>query len=671
MKALTYAAGIVAGLALLPAARAADQVAPLGEYTPEQRGFWAFVKPVSPPVPEFSDAAGRAFVKNPIDAFVLARLRAAGLEPNGRADRATLCRRVYFDLVGLPPTPNEVAAFVADRASDAYEKLVERLLASPHHGERWGQHWLDVVRFAETDGFEYDTYRANAWRYRDYVVRAFNADKPYDRFLSEQIAGDELGPDNDEMLVAAGFNRLAPLRRNAGNQEVARSRNEVLTEMTNVVGAAFLGVTIGCARCHDHRFDPIKQTDYYRLQAYFSATLSKDVVRYTPEQRAAWQVKAGPITKEIKRTRAALDKASDDKKPELERILVDLEDQLPPPLPALFSVVEDLERRLPIRVLKRGEFDWPLGRVGMRPLGVLLPDRAPELSEDEKQPRSALARWMTDADNPLTARVMVNRVWMQHFGRGIVATPNDFGKNGARPSHPDLLDWLAREFVGRGFSLKAMHRLMLLSSTYQQASVPGAGPAQLAATSMDPDNILLWRANRRRLSAEELRDAILSVAGSLASKMGGPGVMVPIEKELVNALYKPSQWEVTSDRAEHARRSIYLIAKRNLRLPFMQVFDAPDMQVSCASRDQSTHAPQALELLNGDLANTQAELLAVRLRKQAGADPRRQVTLGYRLTTGRSPTVKELALAVEFLRAGSLREFALATFNLNAFVYVN
>ncbi len=278
-------------MAAVSALMAAEPVAPLGTYKPAERRHWAFVKPSHPQVPAFTEASGTAWVRNPVDAFILARLKQEGLKPAPSADRATLIRRLYFDLTGLPPTPAEVAAFIADRSPDAYPKLVERLLASPRYGERWGQHWLDVVRFAETDGFEYDTHRPDAWRYRDYVIRAFNDDKPYDHFLTEQLAGDEIAPTSDEALVAAGFNRLAPLRKNAGNQEVASSRNEVLTEMTNVVGAAFLGVTLGCARCHDHKFDPFRQSDYYRMQAFFAATHGENVPRATEEEQAEWKAK--------------------------------------------------------------------------------------------------------------------------------------------------------------------------------------------------------------------------------------------------------------------------------------------------------------------------------------------------------------------------------------------
>jgi hypothetical protein len=652
---------IIAALFACCGLLAGDVVAPLGSYTSVERRHWAFQKRAHPEIPAPEPAAR---VKNPVDAFILARLQKEGLQPAPAADRRTLVRRAFFDLTGLPPTPAEISEFLADKSRDAWPKLVDRLLASPHYGERWGRHWLDVVRFAETDGFEYDTHRFDAWRYRDYVIRAFNNDKPFDRFITEQLAGDEIAPAEDETLIAAGFNRLGPLRKNAGNQEVASSRNEVLTEMTNIVGAGILGVTLGCARCHDHKFDPIRQSDYYRIEAYFAAVHERDVPKYTPEQESAWKATVEPIEKQIKEVKASMKGREGPALAELEKKLDELEDEKPHPLPSLFSVADDPAKRTPVHLLARGDFQHPGDRVGMRPLGILLPDNAPELPDDAKKPRAELARWIVDPENPLTARVMVNRIWAWHFGRGIVATPNDFGRMGARPSHPELLDYLANEFVASGFSVKHIHRLILLSNTYQQASA-------VSGAEKDPDNILLSHFGRRRLEAEEIRDAMLAAAGNLNPKSGGPSVIVPVDQELVQALYKPSQWAVTPDPAEHSRRSVYLIAKRNFRLPLMEVFDAPDTQVSCPRRESSTHAPQALEMLNGRLANEQAAVFASRLHREAGANLSTQVETAYRLATGRDPTPKEKQIALAFLKSQSLREFALAMFNLNAFLYVN
>jgi hypothetical protein len=658
---------VALGAAAATVVLAASAVAPLGKYRPADRKHWAFVSRAQPQIPKFAKPEDRAFAKTPVDAFILDKLQKEGLRPAPPASREVLARRLYFDLTGLPPAPRELASFLSDKSPDAYAKLVDRLLESPHYGERWGQHWLDVVRFAETDGFEYDTHRPDAWRYRDYVIRAFQNDKPYDRFLTEQLAGDEISPKEDETLIAAGFNRLGPLRKNAGNQEVASSRNEVLTEMTNVVGSALLGVTLGCARCHDHKFDPIKQSDYYRIQAYFASAHDADITRASEAEQNAWKTAAEPIEKEIARLKAEMRKVPREERDPWMKKIEDMQEKMPPPLPAIYSIKDDPARTSPIHLLARGDYQNKGDAVGMRPLGVLLPDDAPELPANVEKPRAELARWIADPSNPLTARVMVNRIWGWHFGRAIVATPNDFGRMGMRPSHPELLDYLANEFVAKGFSVKHVHRLILNSNTYRQSSSVN----DAAAVQKDPENRWLWKFSRRRLEAEEIRDAMLAASGALNAKAGGPSIMIPIEKELILALYKPSQWQVAQDPADHNRRSVYLIAKRNLRLPFMEVFDAPDLQVSCPRRESSTHAPQALELMNGRIANEQAELLAQRLEREAPKNMRKQVDLAYRLVAGRAPKPQEMQLALQFLRTQPKREFALAMFNLNAFLYVN
>lgn len=641
-------------------------VAPLGKYTAVERRHWAFQPRSNPAVPQFEMAADKAFATTAIDGFVLARLKKAELAPSPSASRQVLVRRLYFDLTGLPPTPEQVNAFLRDRRPDAWQRLVDQLLESPHYGERWAQHWLDVVRFAETDGFEYDTHRTEAYRYRDYVIRAFQNDKPYDRFLAEQLAGDEIAPQEQETMIASGFNRLGPLRKNAGNQEVASSRNEVLTEMTNAVGAAFLGVTLGCARCHDHKFDPIRQSDYYRMQAYFAGTLEHDFPLSSREERSAWEATIKPIDAQIKKMQGEMAKAQGVQKEALEKEILKLEASKPAPPPTLYSVKTDMEKKSPIHLLARGEYTAKGDAVGMRPMGVLLPDGTPEEGPLDK-PRTRLAQWITSKENPLTARVMVNRIWQYHFGQGLVVTPNDFGRMGGRPSHPELLDYLANEFVQSGYSVKHMHRLILNTNTWKQAS----DTVNAKAVEKDPENKLLWKYSRRRLSAEELRDAALAVSGNLNPKMGGPSIMIPIERELVDALYKPTQWQVHPDPSEHKRRSIYLIAKRNLHLPMMEVFDAPDGLVSCPRRESSTHAPQALELLNGRFSNDQAEVLAEKLKKRSGGKLERMVDEAYLLLAGRKPNVKERQIGIEFAKQVSAKEFALGMLNLNAFLYVN
>lgn len=644
------------------------------------------LKPLTRPTPP---ALESAWIRNPIDAFILERLTRAALKPAPEADPATLIRRVTFDLIGLPPTPQEVEDFVAScegppaKAQVALEQLVDRLLASPRYGERWGRHWLDVVRYAESEGFEYDRFRPGAWRFRDYVIESLNSDVPFNRFLREQVAGDEIAAssknlgtsEKNRLLIAAGFHRLGPVRRNAGNKLVAFSRNEVLTEMTDAIGTTFLGLTMGCARCHDHRFDDITQRDYYRLQAYLASAQEFDLVLGDPKSQSEWERKTKAIQDQIK----ALQKEMQGKanKP-LEARIASLRKAIPEPLPTISTVRNVAEYRTPIHVLKRGDADRKGEPVGPRPLSMLVKDDVSELPAGTENLRTHLATWLTDPNHPLVPRVFVNRIWQGHFGAGIVATSNDFGVNGASPSHPELLDWLTSEFLSptsvrdagtrQPWTLKRIHRLIVLSSTYRQRSI-AADPLQ--TKRIDPDNRLLSHFARRRLSAEEIRDAMLSVSGRLNLKSGGPSVMVPVEAELINLLYDPLAWAVAPDEREHDRRTIYLAAKRNLHLPFAQTFDQPDGQISCARRESSTHSLQALELLNGKLSNRLAEAFAKRLRDECGDSTTRIVNRAFWLSVGRGPTPAERSASLEFLRTQPLREFTLATFNLNAFLYVN
>jgi hypothetical protein len=649
-------------LALVVAAAAfaapnTNEIAPLGRYTAAERRHWAFQprKEVRPPV------IADGWIRNPVDAFILEGLQKAGLKPAAEADRATLIRRVTYDLHGLPPTPEEIAAFVRDKAPDAYERLVDRLLASPRYGEQWARHWLDVVRFAESDGYEYDTHRPDAFRYRDYVIESLNTDKPYDQFLREQLAGDEMDPANNTYLIASGFNRLGPLRKNAGNQNVASSRTEVLTEMTNIVGAAMLGMTMGCARCHDHKFDPIRQSDYYRLQGYFAQTHANDIVVASAEEQARYKQTMEPLEAEMRQLRTAMRRASEEEKGKILMRLEAIDEQIPSPPAAMYAVRNDVKEMTPIHLLAAGDYRNKGAQVGMRPPGVLLAEETPELPLATGKPRQRLAEWITDPANPLPARVMVNRIWGYHFGRGIVGTPNDFGKMGLKPTHPELLDWLANEYVKGGWRMKPLHRMLMTSATYRQ------GSSSVAGAGKDPENKLLWKMNRRRLAAEEIRDSMLAVSGRLNPKAGGPSVMVQIDEELIRDLKRPQYWVTTRDRREHDRRTIYLIYKRNLILPFNQVFDSPDTLLSCARRDQSTHAPQALELLNGTLSND----LAVAFAKRLTGD---KVEQAFRLATGRGPNPKERQIAKRYLDdpdPTAVTEFALSLFNSNAFLYVD
>jgi hypothetical protein len=630
---------------------------------------WSLQARSKPTIPKFEGKELQKWVGNPIDAFVLQRLQKENLRPAHPTDPRKLIRRLTFDLTGLPPTPDEIDQFLLESAAKpraAYEALIDRLLASPRYGERWGRHWLDVVRFAESEGFEYDRHLAGSWRYRDYVIDAFNKDMPFDRFIIEQIAGDEIDSNKQDLLIAAGFNRLGPVRRNAGNQALAFSRDEVLTEMIDAVGTSFLGLTIGCARCHDHKFDPIPQLDYYRMQAFMAAAQEHDVVLATPEERAEWKARTDRIQPELTKLQKKIDSLTGDERAKAEARILELQKNSPLPLPAI-STVRNVEKdRTPIHLLKRGNTDKKEQQVGPRLPSAFVSSSDPELAADVSNPRTVLANWIASPDHPLTARVIVNRVWQWHFGRGIVESPNDFGINGSRPSHPELLDWLANEFVASGWRIKALHRLILLSNTYRQASDPSVANGR----SLDPDARLLSRFPARRLDAEEIRDAMLAIAGRLNEKRGGPSVIVPVEGDLVKLLYAPAQWAVTKDVAEHDRRSVYLLMKRNLRLPFFETFDQPDAQTSCGRRESSTHALQALELLNGKLANNLAHAFAQRLQREAGDDAAKKIERAFLLVAGRLPNEREKERSLEFLKTQPFKEFALAMFNTNGFLYV-
>ena len=709
-------------------------------YDPFLRTHWSLQPIVAPQVPSWVAMAdvGRDWPRTPVDLFLGEKQRVAGLVPSPPAARHILIRRLALDLLGLPPQPEDIADFETDSRPDAYERLVDRWLAHPRYGERQAQHWLDVVRYAETEGFEYDQHRPGAWRYRDYVIESLNADKPFDQFAREQIAGDELAEEaptapapatatatataiaggmatgtserflgeRSAALIAVGFHRLGPVRRNAGNSDVAFSRNEVLTEMTDAVGSVFLGLTVGCARCHDHKFDPIHQEDYYRLQAYLASTHEHDVSLASAEETRRWTEQTNRIKDEMKRIREAMQNADGQERERFVAELQRLDKTLPAPLPCLSSVRIKAGDPATVAVLKRGQTDQPLASVGPRPLGVLESAARHAIDPRESRPKTRLADWLLASDNPLTSRVTVNRLWQARFGAGIVTTANDFGINGADPSHPELLDYLADRLRSSQWQIKPLQRLLVTSAAYRQASpqdtprraaasggaasggaatrstsnrddtvrVPfgatATTPTASAATATDPQNRWLARYPRRRLDAEQLRDSLLAVSGRLDSRLGGPSIMTPVEADLVNLLYKPSQWEVAANVADHHRRSVYLIAKRNLRLPGLELFDQPDLATSCSRRASSTHAPQALEMLNGDFANDMALHLSQRIEREAGIDFGAQTERGFWLVAGRRPTERERSLCESFLRERSPREFALALLNLNAFLYI-
>jgi hypothetical protein len=735
---------------LVPVISATEPAVVEPPITSAQRNHWAFRPPTMPAIPRISNP--KFEIANPIDAFILAKLEEKGLQPSPEADRRTLLRRVTFDLIGLPPTPEETAAFVADSRHDAYERVVERLLNSPHYGERWAQHWLDVVRFSETNGYEADKERPHAWRYRDYVVQSFNADKPYDRFLIEQVSGDLLPKPDPESLIATGLHRCGPVHNTSGNLDPEVGRQEVLTEMVNGVSAAFLGLTIGCARCHDHKFDPISAADYYRTQAFFAATQYQDRDLATAAEKTAntaenakIQAKIGPLrakvaaidapyraklgeakTKALEpKYRDALAVPAEKRTPEQKRladqtgVLVKvtwdeviaalapedrvkrqalraeihaLEAQLPPPAAAAWAVGDD-EKAPPTHILKRGETK--------RKDAVVMPDflrvlKSAGTGSATRLTRLDFAKWLAQPAHPLTARVWVNRLWQHHFGRGLVATPNDFGARGDLPSHPELLDWLATELPRRGWSTKEMHRLMVLSATYRQVSF---------AKPQAADNRLLWRMNRRRLEGEALRDAMLAVAGTLNRQIGGPQVLVPLEPEVYDLIFTEDEpdglWKVTPDLRQHTRRTLYLFAKRNVRQPLLESFDQPDTLNPCPLRPVSTFAPQALILMNGPLAQSQSQAFAVRLLTECGSNETILIERGFELALGRRPRDAEAVAAREFLRnqtellrerlgshqpvnapkatprgiapefAAAVADFGLAMMNLNEFIYVD
>jgi hypothetical protein len=703
-----------------------DNPAPPESFTQEQRAHWAY-QPIH--LPELPPVKETAWGRNAIDAFVLSAIEAQDFVHAPEADKVALLRRVTFDLTGLPPLPGEVHAFFADGRPDAYERLVDRLLASPQYGERWAQHWLDLAHYADSNGFELDAERPDAWRYRDWVVAALNDDMPYDRFLALQIAGDELEPGSQSALIATGFARSGPREVVAGNIDPEVRRQSELTEVTGTVGSVFLGLTMGCARCHDHKFDAIPTTDYYRLQSFFAAAELVELpiaskhedVTYTGAMKAI-AAKVAPLRQQLaaleapyrkelgERKRSMLtanekaviatpekDRTPAQKKmaegikmalnvtweevaaavaqnPEhhaererLKRAIYEIEVTAPRP-PAKAMALVDQKKDAPATfVLKRGDTKSRGPKVAPRPPGILLTSQPTSAyCESTVAPasttgrRSELARWLTRSDNPLTARVIVNRLWQHHFGRGLVATPSDFGVRGEAPSHPELLDWLASELIAQGWHLKPLHRLMVTSAAYRQAS-RHTNARQLAD---DPDNTLLWRMNRRRLDAESLRDAMLAVCGELYPKSGGPGVLAPIEKEVEDLIFTEAEvvdlWPETRDPREHNRRSLYLFRKRNVRYPMFDAFDAPDTQTACPQRAVSTHALQSLVLLNSDFAIGRAKALAGRLYHECGGKPDARIALAYQSVLCREPTPVESKTARGFLASQTnlLRERA-------------
>ncbi len=614
----------------------------------EGRGHWAFQPLSNRPVPEVEM---KAWPENDIDRFILAKLENAGLKPSGEVDRAMLIRRVTLDLIGLPPSPEEVDTFVRDEAPKAYEALIDRLLASVHYGERWGRHWLDLARYADTSGFHNDLDRPYAWKYRDYVIRSFNEDKPYARFIAEQIAGDEVDGANEQTLIATGFCRNGPSNDdNMGKtpEILAQYKADQMDDVISTTSSVFFGLTLGCARCHDHKTEPLLAKDYYSMMAIFAGT----------EQLG---LPSGATDSKDK-------KVADPAK--------------------LMALIETKPEVSPTHVMLRG-LAANKGEEVFAAIPVVLTQQPLLFPKPGKTSlrRRTLAEWIGSPENPLTWRVMVNRVWQHHFGAGLVITPSNFGFSGAKPTHPELLDWLAGKFIANGGKLKPLHKLMLMSATYRQqsglvvrASARDSGSQSELKPELqtDPSNALLSHMNNQRMEAEVIRDAVLAVSGKLNGKLGGPGIKPRIRAELLDTSQR-NKWPVLKEEGiEHWRRSIYIYVKRQLLMPSMELFDAPATTDSCALRTQSTVPTQALVLMNDEFVEEQAGYLARRAKAEAGEVLPQIVERLFMLSLSRKPTELRLKQSIEFVqsreqdsdRETALKDLSHVLLNSSEFVYI-
>ena len=707
------------------------------------RQHWAFQPVRRPAIPTTGD---HVWLRNPIDSFILEKLEAKGWKPANAAKPQALVRRMYLDVIGIPPTLDEREEFLSDAASDAVERLVEKLLARPEYGERWGRHWLDLVRYADSNGYERDGAKPSVWRYRDYVIRSFNEDKPYDRFVLEQLAGDELEDASADTLTALGYYRLGPWDDEPADP--AEDRYDQLDDIVSTTSQVFLGLTLGCARCHNHKFEPLTQLDYYRLTAIVNplerfqngrsdldapvgdstelaaiAERDRKIAEIDTRRRAlreAFQeehLKAGKSQLPAEAVAAFLLKPTernDEQKKLVEKHAKGLSDEIAAALPqetkqaiaALEGEIAGLRKKIPdlprayflhepspkppeTHVLLRGK----PGRPGIvAPPGVptvLVPEQPEFLSAGERTSRRRLsfARWLVDPAHPLTARVIVNRVWQFHFGEGLVRTASDFGVMGSPPTHPELLDYLASEFIRQGWSLKWLHRQILTSSTYQMSR--DDNPDYAAA---DPENLLWWRFPYHRLEVEAIRDSMLSVSGRLNRMMFGPAMFPFIPKEALEGNSDPDKIWPAYDEPAASRRTIYAFLKRSLVVPMIEVLDLCDTTKSSARRAVTSVAPQALTLFNGRFANEQAAHFAERLAREAGDDPLRQIDRAWLLALCREPSALERQAMSEFLAAETARrikesaeagaafdasaarhvalvQLCRVVFNLNEFVY--
>ena len=683
--------------------------------TDKDRSHWAFQPVKRPTSPKVSR---EDWVKNPIDAFLLAGLDAKGLKPNPAASKTELIRRVYYDLTGLPPTPAEVDSFVNDSAADAYERLIDRMLESPRYGEKWARHWLDLVRFAETNSYERDNPKPSAWRYRDYVIRSFNADKPYDRFVREQLAGDEIAPDDTDARIATGYYRLGIWDDEPTDAD--QSQFDSLDDIVATTSQVFLGMTVDCARCHDHKIDPIPQKDYYRLLSFFRninhfknggptdespifdrpeskreyADRTRELKDRTDDLREKIATIENELRANVAQTKGAgkstdvrqlirtkgLEILGKDRLKQYQdlRKSVREAETLKPSVETALCVTEAGSSAPETFVLLRGNPHVPGDKVDPGFLTVLNAPAPviPPASSDARTTgrRKVLADWIVSESNPLTARVIANRVWQYHFGRGIVRSPNNFGTQGDRPTNPRLLDWLASELVAGGWRMKALHRTIMTSNAYRMSSRPN--PEALAK---DPVNDSFWRFDMRRLSAEEIRDSVLAVSGSLSSNMFGPGVYPVIPAEVMAGQSVPGKGWGKSTPEEASRRSVYIHVKRSLLTPILESFDFAETDRSSPVRFSTTQPTQALAMLNGKFLNEQAGVFAARLKREAGTDPAAQVRTAFKLATGREATEIEVNRGVELIESMSkgvgrdeaLRAFSLVVLNLNEFLYLD
>jgi len=694
----------------------------------ETRAHWSFRPLVRPAVPQVQRAD---WVANPIDAFILAKLEQAGLAPSPPAAPRELYRRLHYDLLGLPPLPGNVEFFAADPTPQAYSKSIERGLESPQYGEHWARYWLDLVRYGESNSYERDNPKPFVWRYRDYVIDSFNADKPFDRFILEQLAGDELEEVTRETTIATGYYRLGLWDDEPVDKELAFY--DGLDDIAATTAQAFLGLTMNCARCHEHKLDPIPHADYYRFIAFF-----RNVRHYgvradptvfdasvcdiaTPEQRADYAERKSKFDQQLAALRQQLDGLEEGVRAQLQGGEKDdfqdqssrlnilkkhigefltqeqfdqysslhgewtrLRDHPPAGLEQALCVKENGLESPPTFVLARGSPAGPTTEVQPGFPSVLSfpdPQIVPAKSGASSGRRLALAQWIASPQNPLTARVIVNRLWQWHFGRGLVRSANNFGLQGDRPTHPELLDWLAAEFIDRGWSIKSLSRLILESNTYQMASHGAAGEEPHPGLSADPQNDLYWRFDSRRLRAEEVRDSILAVNGSLNSQMHGPSIYEVIPKEVLAGQSVPGQNWFQSTPEDRRRRSIYIHVKRSLQVPLLAAFDAADTDFTCPVRFATTQPTQALTLLNSAYLGEQSQVFADFVRTKAGTNRNDQVQFALQQAMQRPPTQAEVDRGVALIRSlenerglsrdQALHYFCLLALNLNEFVTVD